>query len=81
MAYVELKYYRSYIMEVREYGDTGWAIHVYRPRRGGKVAIVQTTDSAELGSLMDQARAAIEADGAQRQPAKSYRSRETLSTR
>lgn len=32
MSYIELQYYRSHALEVREYGDTGWAVHVYPPR-------------------------------------------------
>lgn len=65
MAYVEVRYYRSYGLEVREFGDTGWAVHVYTP--GGeqdphKLTVTTTTDAAGLHDALDQARAAVDSD-------------------
>jgi hypothetical protein len=65
MSYVELKYYRSYGLEVRESGDTGWAVHVYAPsrdRRSEKVAILETSDPAGLKQALAEAHAAVDSD-------------------
>jgi hypothetical protein len=65
MAYVELKYHRSYVLEVREFGDAGWAVHVYAPRaeqRAKKVAIVTTNDANGLEELLSAARSAVDRD-------------------
>jgi hypothetical protein len=65
MSYVEIRYYKNYAMEVREFGDTGWAIHVYAPRqehRSKKMAIVTTTDAAGLDRLASEAQAKIDLD-------------------
>jgi hypothetical protein len=65
LAYVELKYYRDYCLEVRELGDTGWAIHVYTPSNGHdphKLTIVSTMDAAGLEQVLAQARRVVDED-------------------
>lgn len=69
MAFNELKHYRSYILEVREFGDTGWAVHTYAPRIGAvahKVAVVASPHPRDLRKVILQAQAAVDADLAQR---------------
>lgn len=65
MAHVEVRYYKNYPLEVREFGDTGWAIHVYGPRadnRPKKVAIVTTNNIDGLDDLLRSAHAAVDLD-------------------
>jgi hypothetical protein len=65
MSYVELKYYHSYGLEVRELGETGWAIHVYAPsrdKRSGKVAIIETAHPSGLQQALAEAQAAVDRD-------------------
>jgi hypothetical protein len=65
MSYVEVKYYRFYPLEIREYGDTGWAIHVYVPRRdhgNQALAVFQDRHPSSLGTLLAAAHAVIDAD-------------------
>jgi hypothetical protein len=65
LAYVEVKYYRSYAIEVREFGDAGWAAHVYAPRteqRAKKVAIIATRDANGLEEILSAARGAVDKD-------------------
>jgi hypothetical protein len=64
MAYVELTYYRDCAIELREYGDVGWALHIYGPRckqRAPKIGVIMTTEAAALGRLMSDARQAVDA--------------------
>ena len=76
MAYVEVTYYRDCALELREYGDTGWAVHIYAPRfeaHSPKIGVLMTTRAAGLRSLMDDARGVVDAqlthrDGAASQP-------------
>ncbi|MBI0435440.1 hypothetical protein [Roseomonas sp. KE0001] len=63
MAYRELKYYRRYPLEIREYGDTGWAVHVYPPadvRSGHKVAVLTTPMPAKLAEVLADARRTVD---------------------
>jgi hypothetical protein len=65
MAYVEVKYHRSYVLEIREFGDTGWAVHVYAPRteqRAKKAAIITTTDANGLEEILTSARLVVDKD-------------------
>ena len=64
MAYVELTYYRDCALELREYGDAGWAMHIYAPRltpRAEKIGVLMTTQAGELRRLMADARDAVDA--------------------
>lgn len=64
MAYVELTYYRDCALELREYGDAGWAVHIYAPRltpRATKIGVLMTTQAGELKRLMADARDAVDA--------------------
>jgi len=63
MAFVEVHHYRSYFLEVREYGDGGWAVHVYQPLSQGKsekLKVVATTDAAALEQVLTEAKAAVD---------------------
>jgi hypothetical protein len=65
MAYRELKRYQSYVLEIREWGDTGWAVHAYAPKVGGvvrKVAMVSSHRPNDLTVIMRQAQAAVDQD-------------------
>ncbi|MBO1077903.1 hypothetical protein [Roseomonas haemaphysalidis] len=64
MAYVELSYYRDCALELREYGDAGWAVHIYDPSlrpQARKIGVVTTTQAAALPGVMAEARAAVDA--------------------
>ncbi|MFZ6765137.1 hypothetical protein [Pseudoroseomonas sp. WGS1072] len=69
MAYVEIQYHNRYALEVREFGDQGWAIHVYAPRseqRPSKIAIVTTTGAGGLEQLITEAKARVDLDLSER---------------
>jgi hypothetical protein len=60
---IELRYYRAYALEVREFGDTGWAVHVYAPDHGlgsHKLAVITTLIASGLGDALADARAAVD---------------------
>jgi hypothetical protein len=64
MAYVQLTYYRDCALELREYGNAGWAVHIYAPRltpRAVKIGVLMTTQAGELRRLMADARGAVDA--------------------
>ncbi|MFC3125382.1 hypothetical protein ACFOD4_09935 [Pseudoroseomonas globiformis] len=66
MAYRELRYYRSHPLEVRECGDSGWAVHVYSAKgqdRPHKMAVVSSPSPGGLTDLMRRARAVVDAEG------------------
>lgn len=65
MSYRFIKYYRHYPLEVREFGETGWAVHVYAPpdsRSPGKVAVVTTAKPSGLQDVLDKAHQAVDRD-------------------
>ncbi|MDB5414207.1 MAG: hypothetical protein JWR10_2542 [Rubritepida sp.] len=64
MAYVELKYYRSYALEVREQGDVGWSVHVYAPamdQRAEKLAVIDAPVEG-LRLAISQAESVVDED-------------------
>ncbi|ONG58771.1 hypothetical protein BKE38_02230 [Pseudoroseomonas deserti] len=65
MAYIELRYHRSFPMEVKEFGDTGWAVHVYVPAglaaARQKLAVVTNSEPNGLTEVIQRARAEIDA--------------------
>lgn len=77
MAYVELRYYQSYVLEIREFGDSGWAVHVYTPgtdRRPKKLTIVTTTSAVGIQRVLTEARTAVNNHLKKRQPAPRHAS-------
>jgi hypothetical protein len=63
MSYIELRYYRAYALEVREFGDTGWSVHVYAPDHGQgsqKIAVVTTTEVSNLSVVLAEARTSVD---------------------
>jgi hypothetical protein len=63
LAYVELRYYRAYALEIRELGDTGWAVHVYAPDHGQgplKLTVITTTVVTGLEGALADARSAVD---------------------
>jgi hypothetical protein len=64
LAYVELRYYRAHALEIREFGDSGWAIHIYASgasHRAGKLAVIETVQIAGLQQALADARAIVDA--------------------
>ena len=71
MAYVELRYHRAYALEIREFGDTGWAVHVYTPsteRRPEKLTVVNVGVASGLEQALATARSAVDDDLRRRHP-------------
>jgi hypothetical protein len=64
LAYVDLRYHRSYALEIRELGDTGWAVHVYAPGnpQAYKLVVLSTAEPAGLAALLAEARQAVDQD-------------------
>jgi len=64
LAYVDLRYHRSYALEIRELGDTGWAVHVYAPGnpQAYKLTVLSTPEPAGLAALLAEARRAVDED-------------------
>jgi hypothetical protein len=64
LAYVDLHYHRSYALEIRELGDTGWAVHVYAPGNPDayKLTVLTTPEPAGLTALLAEARRAVDED-------------------
>ena len=65
MACIELQSYRSYTLELREFGDTGWRVIVYAPaweQRADKVAVISTLQISALPDLLAQGMAAVDRD-------------------
>jgi hypothetical protein len=64
MAYLEMSYYRDCALELREHGDTGWAIHIYARRsdqQARKIGIVTTAQASALKALTQEAHDAVDA--------------------
>ncbi|WP_156964112.1 hypothetical protein [Muricoccus aerilatus] len=82
MAYVELRYYRAYALEIREFGDTGWAVHVYTPSTEccpEKLTIVDVGVASDLEQALAAARSAVDDDVRRRHPRSRHVARRSSS--